>query len=816
MDAKARLKEIIDSYLTKDGGDAIDTGIVASHLAQMKLFGVRQGVEFFPAQDNFGNQRKDFIDRVIKYNQLDIRLDSIWDYFLCDGQGLFYIRPTDANYRLYYFRRHEYRTYYGPNGELDEVVIIYSYKVKQGQGFQQDIDIGNITGPVGMGTGGGAKRYIRLSIKRKTIEETHSEGEISFDTNYQNIPGKTKTFENSLGFIPCVEIFNNAKGFSTEGVGEFDALANHICTHDDMMRTMRKNITFFGNPTLLSSRPKTDLMESGNDGVVQRPSIAANSGFAGSGPMSRSMFKSDPMSRGVDGQIRVPRVIANLEPNDRVGYIVPDAITGDQNAFSRQYREEIRTALGGVDELSISAGVTATEYKSLFGRVAATSKKKANMIYTYGLCRCLELIIFQEERLFRDSLAQAANLEKPIPLKEESSEEEIAMHNQAMEQYDSQVKRLMMICLEMQQIPPGVIGLIPDGDVTIQWRWLGPVYEDSTQDILNNSIVVRNLQELGVDSIEALKYLFPSKTDEERAAMLSGFPFRMVNELQGAYSKFASLVGGMMQTPHPQSPDLPMAADPRLDLTPYLYRTLEALQKEMSYAGRYRPIDPTDEPSTTRRRTKQLRGGSSGSSSRPSSGSSPVSGGYELPPSSGPNGPQLPIAPVSIRPPIPTSLASPGGTGTGTPGESMGIGVQQGGGSTESTSPLPVPGSTLSADDSIYPGQLRNDQQPGYLSLGSADLAAQPGILFQLFPNLLSGLNGASGTGSPRRSEQRDRGLLPPERREQERNQRIRSRGSRDSESVRPESGRDAGQRRSVGSSRPRPDSRVRKPRRSR
>ena len=69
-----------------------------------------------------------------------------------------------------------------------------------------------------------------------------------------------------------------------------------------------------------------------------------------------------------------------------------------------------------------------------------------------------------------------------------------------------------------------------------------------------------------------------------------------------------------MQTPHPQAPDLPMAADPRLDLTPYLYRTLEALQKEMSYAGRYRPIDPTDEPSTTGRRSKQLRRGSSGTS----------------------------------------------------------------------------------------------------------------------------------------------------------------------------------------------------------
>jgi hypothetical protein len=191
------------------------------------------------------------------------------------------------------------------------------------------------------------------------------------------LTGNTKQLKNSLGFIPCVEIINNTQGFSNEGAGEFDAMANHICTHDDLMRTMRKNITFFGNPTLLSSRPKTDLMEAGGDVNIQRPSIAANSGFTSPAALSRSTFKSDPVSRGVDGQIRVPRVIANLEPNDRVGYIVPDAITGDQNAFARQYREEIRTALGGVDELSISAGVTATEYKSLFGRVAATSKEES-------------------------------------------------------------------------------------------------------------------------------------------------------------------------------------------------------------------------------------------------------------------------------------------------------------------------------------------------------------------------------------------------------------------------------------------------------
>jgi len=742
VDANSRLKEIVDSYLEKDGGANIDTGIVASHVAQMKLFGIRQGVEFFPSQDNFGNQRKDFVDRVLKYNRMDTRLDSIWEYFLCDGQGLFYIRPTESNYRLYFFRQHEYRSYYGINGELEEVIIIYSYKVRQGTGFSDGINVTNISGNAITGPQG-AKRYIKLSIKDKVIEETHSEGEMSFDLPSYNVPGRTQTFKNTLGFIPCVEIFNSPKGFSNEGVGEFDALANHIVTHDEMVRTMRKNVQFFGNPTLLSSRPKTDLMEAGSDSTVQRPSIAANSGFTGLGALSQSRFKSDPLSRGMDGQIRVPRVIANLEPNDRVGYIVPDAITGDQNNFARQYREEIRTALGGVDDLSISAGITATEYKSLFGRVSATSKKKANAIYTYGICRCLELIIYQEERLFRDTLAAATGIEKPVEPTENASKEEIDLYEEGLKGFEEKIKQIMKACVETQHIPTGVIGLIPDGDLTMLWRWLGPVYEDSTQDILNNSIVVRNLQELGVDSIEALKYLFPSKTDEERAAMLSGFPFRMVNELQGAYSAFAKLVGGMMQTPHPQSPDLPMAADPRLDLTPYLYRTLEALQKEMSYAGRYRPIDPTDEPSTNSSSTKQLRGSTSASSSGTElPGTDQLPGGYQLPPSGATSTYQLPIKPYSVRPPIPTG---------GTPEQPMGIGVQQGGGSAERTSPIPVPGSTLGSDANIRPGQLRSDvQRPTYAQLGDADLVSQPGILNQLFPNLLQSLiGGRSGLPGP-------------------------------------------------------------------
>jgi hypothetical protein len=770
--ARARLKEIIDAYIERDGNTIVDSGIVASHIAQMKLFGIRQGVEFFPSQDNFGNQRKDFIDRVLKYNKLDTRLDSIWDYFICDGKGLFYVRPTKANYRLYYFRSHEYRTYYNVDGELEEVVIIYSYKVRRGNGFGSEIGVNELSN-VNPGETPGVKRYIRLSIKKDVIEETHSEGEMSFDNINYTVPGKTKTFNNTLRFIPCVEILNNPRGFSMEGNGDFDSMANHIVTHDELVRNMRKNIQFFGNPTLLSSRPKTDLMEAGGDSVIQRPSIAANSGFSSPANLTRSTFKADPISRGVDGQLRVPRIIANLEPNDRVGYIVPDAISGDQNAFIRQYREEIRTSLGGVDELSISAGVTATEYKSLFGRVSATSKKKANAIYTHGVARCLELIIYQEEQLFKDTLAAAAGFEKPVEPANNAGPEEEAAYEEALKQYNDQLKKIMMALVEAQMVPPGVKGLIPDGDITVFWRWMGPVYEESTQDILNNSIVVRNLQELGVDSIEALKYLFPSKTDEERAEMLSGFPFRMVNELQGAFSQLSRLVGGMMQTPHPQAPDLPMAADPRLDLTPYLYRTLEALQKEMSYAGRYRPIDPTDEPSTSSG-PKQLRGSSndavpSGNGLSASSAADGTSGGY-----------QLPISPYSVRPPIPT-----GGTGE----QSLGVGIQQSSEPVGEPGALPIPGAVLatSESDSVYPGQLRTSQQPSYATIGSADLVNKPDILAQLFPNFYESLLGGRSGSASVESGKSDGG------------RRVRGGSSGNSESVRSKPGSNAGQRRRVG-----------------
>ena len=92
--SKSILEDMIKSVITRDGKGTADTMLISSHLSQMKMFGIRQGVEFYPMQDNRGTQRFDFIQQVIKFNQLDARLDAIWDRFLVFGKGLFYIRPT--------------------------------------------------------------------------------------------------------------------------------------------------------------------------------------------------------------------------------------------------------------------------------------------------------------------------------------------------------------------------------------------------------------------------------------------------------------------------------------------------------------------------------------------------------------------------------------------------------------------------------------------------------------------------------------------------------------------------------------------------
>ena len=95
-------KQILTAAKERRGDLSVDTMVVSSHLAQMRMFMLRRGVEFFAEQDSYG-YRKEFLAKVCEHNMLDMKLDSIVDYFLCDGQGLFYFRPAGDDYQLLYF-----------------------------------------------------------------------------------------------------------------------------------------------------------------------------------------------------------------------------------------------------------------------------------------------------------------------------------------------------------------------------------------------------------------------------------------------------------------------------------------------------------------------------------------------------------------------------------------------------------------------------------------------------------------------------------------------------------------------------------------
>ena len=694
---------------------------------------IKKGLFFYCEQDTYKSRTK-FLDSLISLNKLDIRFPAIIRNFLIDGCGLFYFRPDPKlKYQIYFFSKNQYRVYHDVNGDIEEVIILYSYKVR------------NSTLGLPADTYGQNKRYVRISITADRINEFESNSELSFELEPGSVLTPKNSRPNDLGFIPAVEVLNKPNSSGTEGEGEFEPFMEQIVLHDAMTKNIAKNIEFFGNPTLISSRPRSDLVEASDADRTFRPTISSQSGFAGRDTPSTRV--SEPFgSNSMLGGLRVPRIIANVEPSDRVGYMTPDPVNGDMNRYALLLREEIRTALGGVDEISISAGATATEIKGLMGRAQATALRKNKSFLTYGFCRLLEMILYHQEVIFRESFMSISGMEPPKPPKEES-EEALDRYRRRLAKFEESVDLAIQTALQENKVPRGVFGLPPDGDRDVTYRFQGDVYEDTAYDINQKSIVVRNLQELGVDSVEALKYLFPDKTDSERAEMLKGFPFRMIQQTQGAFSQFLLLLNQMLQAPHPLAPNQPLAADPRLNITPLLYRTFDHLAQELTYSGSYEPADPSFDPEPG------------------------------IPGGSGPTGSALPGYGLNVLPPMgstypggtfgsyaPSAVA--GNTGYGPfyqqpvqpvsvnllPVESVGGGYGQPGAGGLPALPVPQPDSTVSAVPNGAAGYstLQSEFTGPAVSLpstyGSADLLQQ-----RVYdPNFLSDFYGATSSAVKR------------------------------------------------------------------
>ena len=733
-EVRNKFEEILEAARTQGRQNQAATMVVLSHLQQMTLLMIKKGLSFYCDQDTFKSRTR-FLHDVIELNRLDIRFPAIIRNFLIDGCGLFYFRPDQKlKYQIYFFNKNQYRVYHDVNGQIEEVVIIYDYKVKNATlGLPSDVY-------------GQNKRYVRLSITADTIQETESDSELSFEVEPGAGISGTKSRPNSLGFVPAVECLNKPNASGTDGEGDFDPFMEQIVLHNDMITNIAKNIEFFGNPTLISSRPRSDLVEAGDAGSTFRPTISSQSGFAGRDTPSTRV--SEPFGSAMGGGLRVPRIIANVEPSDRVGYMTPDPISGDMNRYALLLREEIRTALGGVDEISISAGATATEIKGLMGRAQATALRKNKSFLTYGFCRLLEMMIYHQEMIFRESFIAASGLKEPKP-PEEQTEESVEKYQKALRRFDMKLDEEIKKALEKNKVPRGVVGLPEDGDRSVSYRFMGDVYEDTAFDLQQKSIVVRNMQEVGVNSVEAIKYLFPDKTEAERAEMLKGFPFRMVGQTQSAMQQFLVLLNQMLQSPHPLAPDQPLAADPRLNITPLLYRTFDHLAEELTYSGSYEPADPSFDPEPG------LPGGSPGGIQRPGLNNRlPAMGGTNVypggsfgsySPSAVPGGTgygpfyQQPVQPVNV-----TLLPEqPLGSSDGFAGAGAGpIAIPQPG------STVTNPGTTAgyNTTESAFTGPAL-----GLPAAGSADLAYQR----LTDPDFLSGFYGQQP--SPKRGKRRGR-----------------------------------------------------------
>lgn len=732
-ETRNRFTEILEASRTQDRSNQSSTMVVLSHLQQMTLLMIKKGLAFYCDQDTFKSRTR-FLNDVIALNKLDIRFPAIIRNFLIDGCGLFYFRPDPKlKYQIYFFNKNQYRVYHDVNGNVSEVVIVYSYKVK-------NANLGLPSKSYGQN-----KRYVRLTITADEISEVETDTELSFDLEPGAVLTPTKKRPNTLGFIPAVEVLNKPNASGTEGEGEFDPFMEQIVLHDQLTRNIAKNIEFFGNPTLISSRPRSDLVEANDTQSTFRPTISSQSGF--SGVNSPSTRVSEPFGTGMGSGLRVPRIIANVEPSDRVGYMTPDPVNGDMNRYTLLLREEIRTALGGVDEISISAGATATEIKGLMGRAQATALRKNKSFLTYGFNRLLEMMIYHQEEIFRESFIAAAGLKEPKPPKEET-EESIAKYQQSLARFEAKVNQAMKVALEENKVPPGVVGLPEDGEREVTYRFQGDVYEDTAYDINQKSIVVRNLQELGVDSIEALKFLFPEKTDSERAEMLKGFPFRMVQQTQSAMQQFLVLLSQMLQSPHPLAPNQPLAADPRLNITPLLYRTFDHLAEELTYSGSYEPADPSFDPEPG------LPGGSPGGIQRPGLNNVlPAMGGAN----SYPGG--------SFGTYSPTAVA--GGTGYGPfyqqpvqpvnvailPEQSLGSSDGlTGAGSVAGELSVPQPESTVSAPNAGTTGYSTAQSEFTGPTLGLPGTAGSADLTYQRLtdPNFLANFYGPANERKPR------------------------------------------------------------------
>lgn len=450
-----------------------NTLLTELHDVQILTFMEGQGIEFYPFSD-VGGARKTFLDDLVERNKLDLRLRLCAHWMMKTGGVLLYLRPTGRAYDIRYYDRDSYRCYRDADGDLQEVLIRYSYPKRSQQASTSYSPTDNQLQSLGNFPSGqqGSEAWVKIRLTKDTFERWDYDSKPEWDD--KKIPDVTA--ENSLGFIPCVESLNyNNKGEA--GKPEYVDLKEEIEDLALLENGVRTNITELCNNVLITSLREEQLFE---DVSSNKSSVAYASGYRSSQELLKN--NSKPKKR------QIKRVIGGFdrggdgEAGDFISQVQISPLPPNQIAYVDDLSRRLRKALGGRDEREVT--YTATEVRSQLGEVLATSAMKEKALFKYGFCALLEMAILAEENLFLATMGKLGLSTAQFNLNRK-----------------------------------------------IKYR-KGPIFAQSTREKLDNSIVGRNNARSGVNQLESLKEIFPEKSEEEIKAMLrGGFPTEYLKDL---------------------------------------------------------------------------------------------------------------------------------------------------------------------------------------------------------------------------------------------------------------------------------------------
>jgi hypothetical protein len=583
---RSTLEKIISLALGESNPDgSVKTTVVSLHMSQMREWGIRGGNVEFKAVQDYNNIRKDFIFRLLNDNYLKQRLEPCMDRLVARGEVLWLVTPSDdidSGYAIDYFiggRNNpdpEYWIFYNEDNKREIECVVIQEEIETNYHNMFGDKPGNfLTSTMGLSH---TKYQVTFVDRNEYVQWTYEQKPTSIKSlyyTYATYKGKTNyignvnrppkitpnPFSPEFPFEICK---NYAPKPNKPGIDDFTPIKDSIEDHNDLLLDATKNLKIFYTPTLVTSRDAGNVVEEIQK--VQENSLIANS-WAGQNGF-KSIFNPGQPS------FRMPQVVGNIKDGERFGYIQsPDAVSGDQNLFIRSLRELIHWTLGGVDPLGISASATFGEIKSLFGRIENTSMRKSDILLgNKGLCRLLSKIILVEER--KCKVAMTKFIVEQF-LNGDSTAAQLVNQNIT----DGLFRKIYFYLTE--EIEIDIPGLPPLGQRDCVWRYTKDVFQRTTREMLDASIVYRNEREDGISQEIALSKLYPNMRDDEIRNSMSGFSPRVVTSALEGIGAALQLYTQFMQMPDPQDPKRPWAIS--LGLDKLVSQGVLTLQKEITY-----------------------------------------------------------------------------------------------------------------------------------------------------------------------------------------------------------------------------------------